>query len=145
MNLDELRVAVKKKSRPILIDVYTSWCGWCKVMDKETYSNEKVIEYINAHFYAVKFDAESTLPVEFAGKSYNFNARIMVNDLANYLLSGNMAYPTTVFFPSLDAQPAPLPGYMKPAELEAPLRFFGDGAFRKQNYSDYMKGFKASW
>ena len=53
LTLDELKTAYAKKPRPVIIDVYTSWCGWCKVMDRETYSNEKVANYINENFYPV--------------------------------------------------------------------------------------------
>ena len=57
LSLGELQTAYAKNPKPIIIDVYTSWCGWCKVMDKNTYSNDKVADYINEHYYAVKFNA----------------------------------------------------------------------------------------
>jgi uncharacterized protein YyaL (SSP411 family) len=145
MSLAELRTAYAKKPLPILIDVYTSWCGWCKVMDRDTYSNENVAGYINKNFYAVKFDAESTDSVVLGAKKYGFNPANKVNDLAVYLLYGQMGYPTTVFLSSIEAQPAPLAGYLKPAELEPPLKYFGDGAYRNQNFPDFMKVFKATW
>ena len=145
MTMAELRTAYIKEKRPILIDVYTSWCGWCKVMDKETYGNPKVINYINAHFYAVKFDAETTDSVFFGAKKYGFNPAYKVNDLAAYLLGGQMGYPTTVFLSATESQPAALAGYLKPAELEPPLKYFGEGAYQKQVFPDFMKGFTATW
>ena len=145
MSLAEMQKAFVKNPKPIIIDVYTSWCGWCKVMDKETYSNDKVAGYINKNFYAVKFDAETTEPVTFASKSYGFNSASNANELAVYLLSGRMGFPTTVFLSTLNAQPAPLAGYLKPSEIEAPLKYFGGGAYKKQNYPEFMKGFAVSW
>ena len=145
ITLTELKSAYAKKHKPILIDVYTSWCGWCKVMDRETYTNEKVAGYINENFYAVKFDAETTDSVSFGTKKYGYNAASRVNELANFLLFGRLGYPTTVFLSTIDAQPAPISGYLKPAEIEPPLKYFGGGAYKKQDYNDFMKVFAASW
>ncbi|MGC4104537.1 thioredoxin family protein [Ferruginibacter sp.] len=145
LSISELSAAYSKNPKPVIIDVYTSWCGWCKVMDKETYANDKVAAYINENYYAVKFDAESKDSVEFSGKKYGFNPAYKANDLAVYLLYGRMGYPTTVLLSTLDAQPAPLSGYLKPSELEPPLKFFGNGVYKTKNFPDYMKEFTASW
>jgi len=145
ITVNELTQAYKKEPRPVIFDVYTDWCGWCKVMDKETYAKEKVAAYINQHYYAVKFNAESTETVVFGGKKYGYNAANRSNDFAGYLLFGQLSFPTTVFLSSLDARPSPLAGFLKPAELEAPLKYFGDGAYQKQNFPEFMKTFKSNW
>ncbi|MBW5410384.1 DUF255 domain-containing protein, partial [Brachyspira hampsonii] len=43
----DLATAMKKakeKNMPIMIDVYTDWCTWCKELDKNTYSHKDVID-----------------------------------------------------------------------------------------------------
>jgi thioredoxin-related protein len=145
LSVAEFNEVYSKSPKPILIDVYTDWCGWCKVMDRETYEKETVVKYINEHYYAVKLNAESKDSLEWAGKKYGYNKEYKSNELAVYLLFGQMSFPTTVFLPAVDAQPAPLPGFLKPKELESPLKFFGDGAFKTQTFQDYMKTFKGSW
>lgn len=145
LTVAELQEAYAKNPKPILVDVYTSWCGWCKVMDKETYAKDDVAAYINDKYYAVKLDAESKESFEWNGKKYEYDAAHKSNELAIYLLYGHMSYPTTVFLSAIDAQPAPLAGYLKPNELEAPLKFFGDGEYKTKNYPEFMNGFKPSW
>ena len=145
ITLDEATANLLKDKRPVLIDLYTDWCGWCKVMDKETYGNNAVASYINENYYAVKFNAESKDSAELGGKKYGYNPSYKANDLAVYLLLGRMGYPSTVLLSSLDAQPAPLSGFLNPSELEAPLKFFGDGTYKNQNFPDFMKSFITKW
>ena len=80
MTLKEAQEAMLKEKRPILIDLYTDWCGWCKVMDKKTYTNPKVIAYLQANFYAVKLNAETREAVNWNEKTYNYNAANRTND-----------------------------------------------------------------
>ncbi|RYY50833.1 MAG: DUF255 domain-containing protein [Chitinophagaceae bacterium] len=124
ISFSELQTQYAANPKPIIVDLYTSWCGWCKQMDRTTYSNPKVAAYINEHYYAVKYDAESREPVVFNGISYSYNNTAKTNDLALYLSFGQREYPNTVFLTSLSARPAPLSGYMKTKEMEAPLRYF---------------------
>src|SRR6188472_2721840 len=62
----------KTEKRPIFIDVYTDWCGWCKVMDKNTFSDPQVSKLLNEKFYAVKFNAEQHEDVVFQGTTFKF-------------------------------------------------------------------------
>jgi thioredoxin-related protein len=145
ITVSELNKAYSKHPKPIIIDVYTNWCGWCRVMEKETYSNDAVARYINENFYAVKFNAESKDTVVLAGKIFGYNPAFKANDLAVYLLSGRMGYPTTILLSAIDAQPAPLSGFLKPSELEPPLKFFGEGAYKNKEFPEFMREFVAKW
>src|SRR6478752_1236460 len=94
LTLSELQEAYKKQPKPILFDIYTDWCGWCKVMDRDTYQKDNVAEYINKQYYAVKFNAESKDSVVLGSKKYGYNPAYKSNELAVYLLFGQMSYPT---------------------------------------------------
>ncbi len=70
MKFEEAIAANTKQPKMILVDVYTDWCGWCKKMDKETFTNPKVIAHLKQNFYAVKLNAENTQrKFEFMGKT----------------------------------------------------------------------------
>lgn len=99
LTFEEAVKAQEKQPRKIVIDMYTDWCGWCKVMDRETFSDPEIIEYVNKHFYAVKFNAEQKEPITFQGKTYNFvnTGRRGIHTLAYSLMQGKASYPSFVF------------------------------------------------
>jgi len=139
ISMSKLNELYAQSPKPILIDVYTTWCGWCKEMDRTTYKNKKLTTYVNEYYYAVKMDAESSAQIVFNKKSYT------TSDLATYLLMGDMSFPTTVFLPTIDAKPAPLAGYLNAADMEAPLKFFGEGAHQQQTFVEFNKKMKKEW
>ncbi len=67
---------LKKEKKMILVDVYTKWCGPCKMMDARTFTDASVQSAINEKFYPVKFDAEGPDPIDFNDKTWanpNYN------------------------------------------------------------------------
>ena len=58
----------KKSGKPIFLDAYTDWCGWCKVMDKETFAKAEVAKVMNAAFVNVKMEMETGEGVDVAMK-----------------------------------------------------------------------------
>jgi len=70
VTIEEAQLRAKNSKKPILIDVYTTWCKPCQKLSK-TFENEKVAVFVNKHFIPVKFDAEHAESVEFDGKIYH--------------------------------------------------------------------------
>jgi thioredoxin-related protein len=144
LTLEEVTAKLQKEKRPVLIDLYTDWCGWCKVMDKRTYSNKNVSEYISSKFYPVKINAESKRTFTWNGKEYRFNESARTNDFAIWLTGGQLSYPTTVFIP-VDGDPQPIPGFLPPNELELLVKYFGEGNDKKIPFEKWHREFKSSW
>lgn len=145
MNLTEAQQKVKTEDKPVLIDLFTDWCYWCKVMDKKTYSNEKVIRYINEHFYPVKLDAETKMELSWNGKKYFFDKDNKINNFALYVTDGQPGFPTTVIFPDVNKGPAPISGYMSVKEIEGILKYFGEGNYKKESFEKFSETFKNTW
>jgi len=142
--LEAATAGLQQEKRPVLIDLYTDWCGWCKVMDKKTYTNKNVINYVQSKFYPVKFDAEGRKSITWNGKTYNFNSNYKAHDFAIFLTGGQLSFPTTVIIP-VNGEPQAIPGYLTPSELELIVKYFGEGKFGKVPFEDYRKQFKSQW
>lgn len=148
MSFTEAMEASKTERKKILIDFYTDWCGWCKKMDASTFSDPKVAEYINANYYAVKFNAEKEGPITVGDTTYAIipNAgRNGTHGMAITLLNGKMSYPSFVFLDEYFNLLSPLQGYHTSSQLEAPLKYFGDNAYKTMNWTQYQQQFKGTF
>ena len=145
LTVKEAQEQFKAEPKPVIIDLYTNWCYWCKVMDKKTYNNKNVISYINKHFYAVKVNAETKETIEWSSKNYFYNPQNKMNDFALYVTNGQLGFPTTIIFSQLQKEPAAIPGFMTPKEMESILKYFGEENYKTQNYMEFAKTFKKTW
>jgi len=113
MSIEEALIQTQSEPKKIFIDVYTDWCGWCKVMDRTTFKNKEVVAYVKENYYAVKLNAESNDHVDFKGHS------ITQRQLASQLrVTG---FPTIVFADEKFEAVYPVSGYQKPAQFKKML------------------------
>lgn len=155
MTIEEAQAAAKKAPRPLFIDVYTTWCGPCRMLDARTFSDPRVAEYINSRYYPVKFNAESGEPVTFKGQTYtnpDFNPAMVGTRNGTHQLTfaianvqGRIAYPTMVYMDSDLNVLAPVQGLMDPPQIEPVLHYFGEGHYKTQEYQAFISGFKPKW
>ena len=144
MTVEQAVDKLQQEKRPVLIDLYTSWCGWCREMDRKTYSSKKVAAYLAEKFYTVKVDAETRAVISWQGRTYGYSPQYRSNEFALYLTHGRLEFPTTIIITPGDA-PQAIPGFMEPGDLEPVLKYFGEGAYKTQGFDEYMKGFSKTW
>ncbi|MFC5623618.1 thioredoxin family protein [Algoriphagus winogradskyi] len=110
LKFEEAVAATEANPKMLLVDVYTDWCGWCKKMDKETFTDPDVIKYINEKFYAVKMNAEDNKrEFDFKGKKYSeakMAAAMRVQSYPNFV----------IIDPTLK-NITQMPGYRQPAQF----------------------------
>ncbi len=153
MSLEEAMEKVKDQPKPLLIDFYTDWCGWCKTMMKTTYANPDLAAYINTYFYPVKFDAEGKDTVEYLGEKF-----IPVGDkprtphpFAVKLLNNKLMYPTTLFLNGYEKEKNAFKlsmiasGYLEQPKLEPILIFILENAGRNSTYDDFRDNFNTAF
>jgi thioredoxin-related protein len=155
LSIEKAQELQKKVPKNIIMDIYTDWCGPCKLMDKNTFQNPDVAQYLNNNFYAVKFNAEGNTKVSFKGREFsniNYNeslkgGRNATHDFTRYL--GISGYPTIVFFDK-DANPiAPITGYLNPNQIEIYLKLFKDEKYKdiksQEDFKKFMDGFTSEF
>lgn len=69
----EILEQAKKENKMVFIDCYTVWCGPCKWMAKNTFTNDTVVDFYNSNFINAKIDMEKGEGIEIAIK-YGINA-----------------------------------------------------------------------
>ncbi|PKD19724.1 thioredoxin [Salegentibacter salinarum] len=155
MSMNEALEAQKEEPKKIFMDAYTVWCGPCKMLDKNTFTNADVIEYVNEHYYPVKFNAEGEEEIDFKGQIFENpqydpekkKRRNSSHQLARALkITG---YPSLVFFDEEANLIAPIPGYRTPQQLELYLKLFAKDEYKKMTskeaFADYQEKFKGSF
>jgi thioredoxin-related protein len=155
LSLEEAVALQKTTPKKIIMDVYTNWCGPCKMLDKNTFGNEDVANYVNEHFYAVKFNAEGNVPVTYKEKTFSnpnydatkANRRNSSHEFSRFL--NVSAYPTMVFFDEEANYITPITGYLKPQQLEVYLKLFQSDKHKEmtsqEQFNDYYKTFKPAF
>lgn len=139
MTLAEAEAKTKKEPRKIFIDIYTDWCGWCKKMDKDTFSDPEIAAYVNKNFYAVKLDAEGKDPIIIGGRTFTYKPEYKAHELAIALLNGQMSYPTTVYLDEKLNMLTPVPGYLDKKNFTRIIRYFGENFHKTMTWQEYEK------
>lgn len=137
----EEAVALNKTNpKKIFVDVFTDWCGWCKRMDKGTFTDPQVVAYLQEHFYPVKLNAEQKADIQFNGETFKYvdtgNGR-GINTLAYSLLDGHLSYPTVVYINEKYERIMISPGYKEVPDLMKELHFAAEEQYSKTSWDEY--------
>lgn len=153
MSLDEALAKNDSATRPILLDFYTSWCGWCKQMMKTTYADPGLAQYINTYFYPAKFNAEGKDTLVYLGKKYGPTSAAprTPHEFTKLMLKDQLMYPTTLFLNSYDSSKKEFgvsmlaSGYLDRAKIEPLLVYHVENVFRSASYDDFGAAFQKAF
>ncbi|MFN8281580.1 MAG: DUF255 domain-containing protein [Chitinophagales bacterium] len=145
---DEMVKLNEKNPKKIFIDFYTSWCGWCKVMDRNTFEDSIVAELMMKDFYCVKFDAERKDTITFLGKQWPWipGGRGGYHTLAAYFMQNQLSYPTFCVLTSKFELISPLKGYIAVPQFEPIISFLAQDFWmpsKNKNLDTYKQEYKS--
>lgn len=155
ISVDEAVALQQTEPRKIMMDFYTKWCGPCKLLDRNTFNNKDVANYVNENFYAVKFNAEGDEVVNFGGRKFsnpNYDPAKASRRNSKHQFAGYMqisGYPTITFIDENQNLLTKVVGYQTPQQLELYLKLFKNNDHKdiksRQEFETYVKDFKAEF
>lgn len=89
---EEVEKNSESQKKLIMVYLYTDWCGWCRKLETETFSDEKVISRLNAGFNSVKVNPEKKADYLYNGITMNY--RVFTDKISHGKLK---KYPLLVF------------------------------------------------
>ena len=131
LNYDAGIAKAKKEGKPIVIDFYTDWCGWCKKMDKSTFQDDKVVDYLKNNFVTIRVNGESQSMVSHKGEK--LSERLLTKAY------GVRGFPTFWFLDSEGKQIGPAPGYKATDAFLNLLEYVGGNHYKTMSFENFVK------
>ena len=110
---------IKEQNKKGFLHFYTDWCTYCKLMNKETFNDPKIIDYLNNNFVPIRVNAEKEKDV---AKKYGVNR-----------------FPSNWFIGEDSSALTNQPGFIPPEMLLNMLKFLKTDSFKSMKFSEFMK------
>lgn len=110
---------IKKENKKGFLHFYTDWCTYCKLMNTNTFTDKKVIAFLNENFVPILVNAEKNQDV---AKNYNANK-----------------FPFTVFLAEDISTVGNRPGYIPPDVMMDMLMYVQTNTYKNMTFNDYME------
>ncbi len=111
--------AIQSGDKKGFVYFYTTWCGFCKKMDEETFSMKSVSDYLNENFVPIKVDADAQREL---ARQYGANQ-----------------YPSNLFL-STDAEViAGRPGYIPEDQMIGILKYIHTESYETMSFMDFLE------
>ena len=101
---EETLALAKKEDKPIFLSIGYSSCHWCHVMERESFLDQEIAEYLNQHFICIKVDREERPDVD----EVYMRALLMVSKqgggwpLSMFLMPNGQPFTGGTYFPARD-------------------------------------------
>ncbi|KWW29763.1 MAG: hypothetical protein, DUF255 [bacterium P3] len=146
INWVSIENAPQNSGKLFLVDFYTNWCGYCKKMDRETFTNPTVVKIINKYYVPVKFNAEGNTTFVWHGVKYTPTptppgSRPSVHMFTKSVLGQKIGFPSFGFFNSDQTLMTIVQGYQNADEFAVMLWYFASGDNKRYAFDHYRSIF----
>jgi thioredoxin-related protein len=128
---DEGLAKAKKENKHAMVHFYTTWCGWCKRMDRNTFGNEDVKEILSESYVSIRVNGQSGSKVKVDGKEMSES-----QVTRGYKVS---AYPVTWFLKPSGDPIAPRKGYVDPNEFSYILNWVKADLYDSLTFGEFVE------
>ncbi|MGE5174858.1 MAG: thioredoxin family protein [Hyphomicrobiales bacterium] len=136
LTFDAATERAAKEKKHVIVDIYTTWCGWCKVMERQTYADPEVTSYLEKNFVLAKVNGESLNKMHWQGKELTERqfARVV----------GVTGYPATYFLKPDAELLGGVAGFIKKPDFMVYARFVGTRWYEKGSIQAYVDSLQAA-
>ncbi len=111
--------AGKNLNKKIFLNFYADWCGYCKVMNKNTFRDSSVVSYLNENFISIRVNSDRERKTA-----------------AAYKVTG---LPVTWFIKANGDPIGNQPGYIPPETMLPILKYIQTESYNKMKFSEFQK------
>ncbi len=135
INFEEAVIRNKKDPKKFMVYVYSNNCGWCRKMEKETFSDSAISDFISRHYHPVKINNNFKKNIQYDNRSFRYLPANEANNTGGYheliaiLLEGRLAYPSIAYLNEDMVYLGVDRGYKNVSAFLERLRLIGDGEF----------------
>ncbi len=109
---------LQDKNKKGFLHFYTDWCTYCKIMNHQTFTDSKIIDYLNDNFISIRVNADKHKDV---AKKY-----------------GVGLFPNTRFIAEDNTEISSQPGFIAPEMLLNMLKFLNTDSFKQMKFFEFI-------
>jgi thioredoxin-related protein len=124
-----------EKGKPVIIDLFADWCGWCKKMDLEVFSDSEVSKKLNEDYICVRLHMDRNNEEMIRYKGHVLTKQEFA------VMHGVQGLPTMIFMDRTGNIAQVIPGYINKTRFIPILNFIRDECYLKKiDFRDYEAG-----